>query len=323
VDYHEDFMAMVEVIEEYGGAESLTYFPYMIKKELKSKKIDMDKASASEMRDAKKIVHNKFLAMLMLSRANREKYGKLKRSMAKNYVTRTSKYPKSPEVVLRILSAYTLPPGWNRCLKQEGVVGDKGAMFVQSDGRDYSWKKNILCHNCGKKGHLKRECPNKKTNKGGKQIHANIKDNPDKGENIFVIIEGENIFVQARAKGVVNESFLLLDNQSTVNQIANLSLLKNIWKLSKPITVHCNARVTKMDLEGELGRMTVHHNPNSIANVLSLKSVVEMHSVTYNSWDRGDVFMVHTRSVLWNSSQMQEDCPMWMCLLMRLSDTCW
>ncbi len=63
---------------------------------------------------------------------------------------------------------------------------------------------------------------------------------------------------------------------------------------SKPITVHCKARVTKMDLEGELGGMTVHHNPNSIANMLSLKLVVEMHRVKYDSWDWGGVSMVHT-----------------------------
>jgi hypothetical protein len=206
VNYHEDFMAMVEVIEGCGGAGSLTYFPNMIKKVLESKKINMDKASAREMRDAKKKVHDKFLAALMLSGANREQYGESKRSMAENYVTGTSKYPESPEVVLCILSAYTLPPGWNRCLKQEGGAGDEGAMFVQSDGRDNSWKKNISCHNCGKKGHLKWGCPNKKTNKGGEQVHANIENDPD---------EEENIFVQAWAKGVVNKNFLLLDNQST------------------------------------------------------------------------------------------------------------
>ncbi len=68
----------------------------MIKKELDLKKIDMDKASASEMRDAKKIVCNKFLAALMLCRANREKYGELKRSMAENYMTGTSEYPQEP-----------------------------------------------------------------------------------------------------------------------------------------------------------------------------------------------------------------------------------
>jgi len=33
-EFHEDFMALVEVIEEYGGTGSLTHFPNMIKKEL-------------------------------------------------------------------------------------------------------------------------------------------------------------------------------------------------------------------------------------------------------------------------------------------------
>ncbi len=45
---------MVEVIEEYGGAGLLTYFPNMIKKELVTKGIDMDKASGDEMKEAKK-----------------------------------------------------------------------------------------------------------------------------------------------------------------------------------------------------------------------------------------------------------------------------
>jgi hypothetical protein len=135
------------------------------------------------MRDAKKKGHNKFLAALMLSGVNREKYGKLKRSLGENYVTGTSKYPESPEAVLRILSTYTPPPGWNRRLKQEGGGKDEGAMFVQLEGRDDSWSKNISCHNCRKKGHLKQECPNKKTNKGGEQVHSNIEDNPNEGEN--------------------------------------------------------------------------------------------------------------------------------------------
>ena len=58
--------------------------------------------------------------------------------------------------------------------------------------------------------------------------------------------------------------------------------------------MHCNAGSTKTDLVGDLGGMTVHHNPNSIANVLSLKSVAAKHRVTYDSEDRGGVFKVHT-----------------------------
>jgi hypothetical protein len=90
---------------------------------------------------------------------------------------------------------------------------------------------------------------------------------------------------------VVNQNYLLLNNQSTVNQVANVSLLKNIRKLDKPIIVHCNAGSTKANLVGEIRKMTVHHNPNSIANMLSLKSVAARHCMTYDS---GRVFQVHT-----------------------------
>ncbi len=107
-------------------------------------------------------MREKFLAALMLIGANHDKYGELKSSMAENYVMGTREYPESPEVVLRILNGYVPPVGWNRHIKQDAPnLSDEGAMFAQSGGDD-SWKANIPCHGCGKQGHLKRECPNKK-----------------------------------------------------------------------------------------------------------------------------------------------------------------
>ncbi len=79
-----------------------------------------------------------------------------------------------------------------------------------------------------------------------------------------------------------------------VDQIANPDLLTNIRKSQKPIVVHCNVGKMKTDLKGKLGDMTVHHNLKSIANVLSLHLVKQKHQVTYNSWDRDGVFVVHT-----------------------------
>ncbi len=38
----------------------------------------------------------------------------------------------------------------------------------------------------------------------------------------------------------------------------------------------------------------VHHNPNSIANVLSLHLVKQKHHITCNSWDPDGVFSIHT-----------------------------
>jgi hypothetical protein len=53
----------------------------MIKKELLSDNIVVTNATADQMKKAKKNVREKFLAPLMLSGANRDKYGNLKRSM--------------------------------------------------------------------------------------------------------------------------------------------------------------------------------------------------------------------------------------------------
>ena len=116
--FHNDFMVLVEVMEEYGGAGSLTHFPNMIRKELVSKNIaDMSKSTLDELKEAKGAVRDKFLAALMLIGENAAKYNELKHSMAENYVTGTSMYPESLKLVLRILNTYQPPPGLNvnRC----------------------------------------------------------------------------------------------------------------------------------------------------------------------------------------------------------------
>jgi hypothetical protein len=106
-------------------------------------------------------VRDKFLAALMLSRANGAKYNNLKRNMKENFVTGTSRYPESPEAVLRILNAYQPPARWNRRKQDTGAGTEEGTMFAQAKRGDDSWKARINCHKCGKKGHIARECPKK------------------------------------------------------------------------------------------------------------------------------------------------------------------
>jgi hypothetical protein len=74
MDYHEDFIAMLEVIEEYGGAGSMTHFLNMLKKEIESMGTDLAKATSDQLKQAKKTLRDKFLVALMLSGANGAKF---------------------------------------------------------------------------------------------------------------------------------------------------------------------------------------------------------------------------------------------------------
>ncbi len=121
---------MLEVIEEYGGAGSMTHLPNMLKKEIESIGMDLAKATSDQLKHAKKTVRDKFLAALMLSGANGAKYNDLKRNMKENFVTGTSRYPESPEAVLRILNAYQPPAGWNRRKQDTGAGTEEGTMFA-------------------------------------------------------------------------------------------------------------------------------------------------------------------------------------------------
>jgi hypothetical protein len=160
--------------------------------------------------------------------------------MKENFVTGTSKYLESPEAVLRILNAFQLPAGWNKRRQEAGTASKEGAIFVQAEGGDNFWKLRQDCFKCGKWGHIARACPEKEGKQ--EQMHANIEadtqtEEEDPGQ-------GENIFVQKKEGGVVNKNWVLLDSQSTADQVDNSGLLTNIRKAKNPATIHCNSDST-------------------------------------------------------------------------------
>jgi hypothetical protein len=91
----------------------------------------------------------------------------------------------------------------------------------------------------------------------------------------------------------IPKSWILLDNQSTVDMFHNEKLLQNIRTIDTYMDIHCNAGVTSTNMVGDLhGYGTVWYHPNGIANILSLKRVKEKYLVTYNSQE-GNAFVVH------------------------------
>jgi hypothetical protein len=180
--------------------------------------------------------------------------------MKENFVTGTSKYPKSPEAVLQILNTYQPPAGWNKCRQEAGTTSKEGAIFAQTKGGDNSWKSRLDCFKCGKRGHIVWECPEKEGKQ--EQMHANI--DVDAGMEGEDLNQGENIFVQKKEGGVVNKNWVLLDSQSSANQVANPGMLTNIRKAKNTVTIHCNAGSTYSALKRVFGNVMVKHDPTAL-----------------------------------------------------------
>jgi hypothetical protein len=87
-------------------------------------------------------------------------------------------------------------------------------------------------------------------------------------------------------------TWILLDNQSTVDAFTNKELLTNTREVSTTMNIRCNAGVSKTNLQGDSDYGTVWYNPHGIANILSLTRVQEKHRVTYEFEGSGK-FVVH------------------------------
>jgi hypothetical protein len=107
--YHREFMAHIKTIETYGGTGAVGITPTFIAQRLKQietewKCLDPDSPSDAELTAARKYVREEFLAALMLSGANRDRYAALQTELANQYGFGNDLYPKTVDQCLKMMN---------------------------------------------------------------------------------------------------------------------------------------------------------------------------------------------------------------------------
>ena len=104
--YHREFMAHVDTIKTYGGMGVIGITPTFVAQKL-SKMFtagtckDSANPSKDELGIAHKAVQDEFLATLMLSGANKDRYGALRNELANQFGFGNDLYPKTPDACLQ------------------------------------------------------------------------------------------------------------------------------------------------------------------------------------------------------------------------------
>ena len=212
-DYHREFMAHVETIETYGGVGAIGIVPAFVTQELhkmESEGLCSDSKSPTdaELATAKATVRDEFLAGLMLSGANYNRYNNLRYELSNQYGFGNDLYPKTVDQCLTMLNRRkdTAPRAPRNPQQQQQARDappkqeDEALVFAQgADSRrqnkpsaesvpSKTSSKNstssssspsvkgapkitkVYCKLCGKLGHMSIACPDAKPLPA--QIHA-------------------------------------------------------------------------------------------------------------------------------------------------------
>jgi Reverse transcriptase (RNA-dependent DNA polymerase) len=300
--YLERFKNQVDVIEHCGGS---VVDLAMIAEELPAT-VTIETADTAQINAARSTAKESYLACAFLLGSDRSRYGKLIEDLESSYLHGENKYPS------QIIEAHALLVHWKQdprnFIRVLAATNDGVAFLNQGEqdktipkGKDKKDTSKITCFNCYEKGHYSNTCPHpKKNEKLEGAVHAKNTDIEEYTEdNITTSFQFCNILDESMLNGVcqvqgkqIPNTWILLDNGSTIDVFVNPKLLTNIRDSDRTMSIRCNAGVSVASQLGDLdGYGTVWYNPNGIANILSLARVQEKYRVTYDS-EQGGEFIV-------------------------------
>jgi hypothetical protein len=166
--YMEEFIALIKVVETYGGEWGQEPGLITAKLQADTPMVDIDNPTEAELNRAKEAATEEYLAMMFLSGADKNRYFELRNELSNDYAKGNDNYPSTLDGMLRLLNNYR---GGNKSAPRPDAAGSDGVAFLQEKG----------CWHCKKPGHNKSDCPELKALEQGTD-NLNIDLGQDSGE---------------------------------------------------------------------------------------------------------------------------------------------
>ena len=306
--YFDGFTNIIEVVTYCGG--TVGQYKSQLKLLANERGQDLLTISDADVKILQNDSHERFLAVKFLKGSDERRFGALVNDIKNAHLHGTNHYPNT------VTGAFGLLTSWISNTKPQFNPGGTGVAFTNVDGAGVALatagrpkkdvdKSTIECFNCHEMGHYSNECPTRRQSGEQLLLAAIETDEFNNSLNFAFLYSGthhDGTSTAATLHGTVHNNnhgaqipntWILLDNQSTVDVFHSEKLLTNIRVAPGYMDIHCNAGVTSTNLIGDLdGYGTVWYQPKGIANILSLTKVSEKYLVTYNSRE-GDAFVVH------------------------------
>ena len=325
-EFSRNFKSLWETVEAFGGSPGT--HQGLVDAELGKR--GLTNPNDAELQAAESATVEQVKAALLISGADRRKFGRLKDELANDYLLGTDHYPNTLEKAARILSNYQ---STNVNAPYRPSPNDTGVAFLQRAGRggkggrggaagqgtknegggpneggsggdDVSAitgrtggdsvktnsKGESHCFNCGSPRHWAYECPQLSSEQQS-QLHMNLEAQEESGQEPAE--EGQQLFNVTLAQGgELPDNRVYLDGCSTVTAFKNDKFLKNIKTEARALKINCNAGAISTNRRGECGNLKVWYLPEGIANIISMHELESLYRITYDSW--AGYYVVHT-----------------------------
>ena len=183
-----------------------------------------------------------------VNHSDKNRFGSLTIALHNDYLNGNDNYPKTMTDAYTRLINYKDPLSGIRANNTSTGVSFTNDGVEQKQKKGKRNKDHITCHKCKQTGHYANECtgaPNETVNATTANTEAedNATETADSGECKHDHVSSTSQFTLTNVSHQIPSTWILLDNQSTIDVFSNKNLLSNIHTCDRIMNIHCNAGV--------------------------------------------------------------------------------